>query len=106
MKCYEKQSRQTRYSSPYPPTRPHRAVRPMDPSPFPPTAPQHAVRLQVTRAQLNGQYPTEWRIVYTLLIGWWLALQWSIVAMFLDTCHIPAGQTMMAKLPAVFCLQR
>jgi|SRR6266571_5433647 len=117
MKCYEKQSKQahqrtfspSRQPEAYPTTKLMRVVRAVqEPSPFPPTYPHPALRpaLHTTKAQLNGQYPTEWRIVYALSLGWWIALQWSIVAMILDTCHVPAGQTMMSKLPAVFSLQR
>ena len=93
----------------YPTTKLMSAVRSaQEPLAYPPTYSHPALRPapHTTKAQLNGQFPTEWRIVYAVFIGWWVALQWGSIAMMLDTCHVPAGQTMMSKLPAVFCLQR
>jgi uncharacterized membrane protein YccF (DUF307 family) len=54
------------------------------------------------------QRPLWLRAVYFVLIGWWLALLWMILAyvVSLTVIGIPLGIMMLNRLPAVFTLQR
>jgi hypothetical protein len=46
------------------------------------------------------------RIIYALLIGWWITIYWTIIGFILDECRIPLGEKMLSQLSTVFCLER
>jgi uncharacterized membrane protein YccF (DUF307 family) len=62
---------------------------------------------QVVREH-HDQRPILLRAIYFVLIGWWLALIWMIVAYLisLTIIGIPVGIMMLNRLPAVFTLHR
>jgi len=52
------------------------------------------------------QRPAYVRIIYALLIGWWITIYWAIIGFILDECRIPLGEKMLSQLSTVFCLER
>lgn len=64
-----------------------------------------ASRLEHSR---TSQRPAVVRLVYTLAIGWWFSMIWSVVAWFrsLSLHTRPTATTMFVRVPAVMTLRR
>jgi uncharacterized membrane protein YccF (DUF307 family) len=62
---------------------------------------------QLERAR-PAQRPLLLRAIYFVLIGWWLALIWMVIAYLvsLTIIGIPVGIMMLNRLPAIFTLHR
>ncbi len=64
------------------------------------------VHRAISRNERLPQRPVSTRVIYALLIGWWLVIYWGIIGFILEECGIPLGKTMLLQISTVFCLER
>jgi len=79
----------------------------------PPTA-QELYALREQQVALNVMHAEQAKrvlkvtglVLYTLCVGWWLALCWLIIGGVLALFRLPVGRTMLAQLPTVLYLRK
>lgn len=73
-----------------------------------PETTQFSVHGTVLRETHLAQFPLALRIVYAVLVGWWLSLAWMSVAWLAcaSLVGIPLGIWMFNRVPAVTTLRR